>query len=81
MASVEDTGEQAPEGAPIATMPYFSFLELATRTHMSKVMDLEPVMLATLLQSIGKGLLSFESRVVMQCCSSVDNVVRYFHQQ
>merc|ERR1712113_899875 len=64
-----------------ALKPYYYFLELATRGHMSKVMELEPVMLTTLLQSVEEGLLSFETGVSMQCCATVDNVISYFHQQ
>merc|ERR1711920_19629 len=64
-----------------ALKPYYYFLELATRGHMSKVMELEPGMLTTLLQSIEEGLLSFENGVSMQCCAAVDNVISYFHQQ
>merc|ERR1719382_1216768 len=64
-----------------ALTPYYYFLELATRQHMSKVMELEPHMLTTLLQSIEDGLLSFETSVAMQCCTAVDNVVSYFYQQ
>mmetsp|Transcript_24122 Transcript_24122/g.77650 ORF Transcript_24122/g.77650 Transcript_24122/m.77650 type:complete len:1092 (-) Transcript_24122:124-3399(-) len=64
-----------------ALKPYYYFLELATRGHMSKVMELEPLMLTTLLQSIEEGLLSFETGVSMQCCAAVDNVISYFHIQ
>merc|ERR1712060_175540 len=64
-----------------ALTPYYYFLELATRNHMSKVMELEPHMLTTLLQSIEDGLLSFETSVAMQCCTAVDNVISYFHAQ
>jgi exportin-7 len=64
-----------------ALKPYYYFLELATRGHMSKVMELEPVMLQTLLSSIEEGLLSFETGVSMQCCATVDNAISYFHQQ
>lgn len=60
--------------------PYYYFLELATRGHMPKIMELEPPMLATLLQSVEEGLLSFETGVSMQCCATVDNVVTYYHQ-
>merc|ERR1712039_958010 len=61
--------------------PYYYFLELDTRGHMSKVMELEPMMLTQLLQSIEEGLLSFETGVSMQCCAAVDNLISYFHQQ
>merc|ERR1719456_2184246 len=64
-----------------ALKPYYYFLELATRGHMSKVMELEPVMLQTLLSSVEEGLLSFETGVSMQCCATVDNAISYFHQQ
>jgi len=64
-----------------ALKPYYYFLELATRGHMSKVMELESVMLTTLLSSIEEGLLSFETGVSMQCCATVDNVITYFHSQ
>merc|ERR1712039_404746 len=63
-----------------ALKPYYYFLELATRGHMSKVMELEPVMLTTLLHSVEEGLLSFEAGVSMQCCAAVDNMTSYFHQ-
>merc|ERR1712190_16812 len=62
-------------------MGYYYFLELATRGHMSKVMELDSVMLTTLLQSIEEGLLSFETGVSMQCCATVDNVISHIHQQ
>lgn len=62
-----------------ALKPYYYFLELATRSHMSKVVELEPVMLTTLLQSVEEGLLSFEQSVSMQCCATVDNIITYFH--
>jgi exportin-7 len=64
-----------------ALKPYYYFLELATRGHMSKVMELEPAMLTTLLASIEEGLLSFETGVSMQCCAAVDNTITYFHAQ
>jgi len=64
-----------------ALKPYYYFLELATRGHMSKVMELQPSMLTTLLQSVEEGLLSFETGVSMQCCAAVDNVISYFHTQ
>merc|ERR1711920_968428 len=64
-----------------ALKPYYYFVELATRGHMSKVMELDSVMLTTLLQSIEEGLLSFETGVSMQCCATVDNVISHFHQQ
>jgi len=64
-----------------ALKPYYYFLELATRSHMSKVIELEPEMLETLLASIEEGLLSFEQQVSMQCCATVDNIITYFHQQ
>lgn len=64
-----------------ALKPYYQFLELATRGHMSKVMELEPGPLTLLLQSVEEGLLSFETGVCMQCCASVDNVISHFHQQ
>merc|ERR1712190_180354 len=64
-----------------ALKPYYYFVELATRGHMSKVMELEPVMLTTLLQSVEEGLLSFETGVSMQCCAAVDNMISYFHTQ
>jgi len=64
-----------------ALKPYYYFLELATRDHMSKVMEQEPGMLTTLLASVEEGLLSFETGVSMQCCATVDNVISYFHQQ
>jgi len=64
-----------------ALKPYYYFFELATRGHMSKVMELEPTNLTTLLQSVEEGLLSFETGVSMQCCATVDNVITYFHAQ
>lgn len=64
-----------------ALKPYYYFLELATRGHMSKVMELEPTMLTTLLLSVEEGLLSFETGVSMQCCAIVDNTISYFHTQ
>jgi len=64
-----------------ALKPYYYFLELASRSHMAKVMELEPAMLTSLLQSIEEGLLSFETGVQMQCCAVVDNVISYFHSQ
>jgi len=64
-----------------AFKPYFSFLELATRGHMSKVMELDSASFGTLMQSVQEGLLSFETQVSMQCCATVDNVITYFHQQ
>jgi len=64
-----------------ALKPYYYFLELATRGHMSKVMELDSAMLTTLLQSVEEGLLSFETGVSMQCCATVDNVISYFHQK
>jgi len=64
-----------------ALKPYYYFLELAARGHMSKVMELETPMLVTLLQSVEEGLLSFETAVSMQCCATVDNVIMYFHEQ
>mmetsp|Transcript_47243 Transcript_47243/g.101123 ORF Transcript_47243/g.101123 Transcript_47243/m.101123 type:complete len:1094 (+) Transcript_47243:406-3687(+) len=64
-----------------ALKPYYYFLDLATRNHMNKVVELDPPLLATLIHSIEEGLLSFESGVSMQCCSSVDHIISYFHQQ
>merc|ERR1712113_175339 len=64
-----------------ALKPYYYFLELATRGHMPKVMDLDSGMFSTLMQSVEEGLLSFETGVSMQCCATVDNVISYFHQQ
>jgi len=64
-----------------ALKPYYYFLELATRGHMSKVMELDSATLTTLLTSIEEGLLSFETGVSMQCCATVDNVISYFHVQ
>lgn len=64
-----------------ALKPYYYFLELATRGHMSKVMEQETSTLVTLLQSVEEGLLSFETGVSMQCCATVDNVISYFHTQ
>jgi len=64
-----------------ALKPYYYFLELATRGHMSKVMELESPMLVTLFHSVEEGLLSFESAVSQQCCATVDNIVTYFHAQ
>jgi len=59
---------------------YYCFLELATKSHMAKVMELEPAMLAQLLASIEDGLLSFDVGISMQCCASTDNLVAYFFQ-
>jgi len=64
-----------------ALKSYFYFLELSTRSHMAKVLELEPVHVTTLLQNIAEGLLSFEMAVNGHCCAAVDNVVVYFHQQ
>eukprot|EP00928_Gymnodinium_smaydae_P007847 TRINITY_DN12809_c0_g1_i1.p1 TRINITY_DN12809_c0_g1~~TRINITY_DN12809_c0_g1_i1.p1 ORF type:complete len:1123 (-),score=189.53 TRINITY_DN12809_c0_g1_i1:90-3359(-) len=64
-----------------ALKPYYYFLELATRSHMSKVIELETPMLTMLLQSVEEGLLSFETGVSMQCCATVDNVITFFHTQ
>lgn len=64
-----------------ALKPYYYFIELATRGHMGKVMELDPALLTTLMVSIEEGLLSFETSVQMQCCASVDNVISYFHVQ
>eukprot|EP00927_Polykrikos_kofoidii_P004360 TRINITY_DN11721_c0_g1_i1.p1 TRINITY_DN11721_c0_g1~~TRINITY_DN11721_c0_g1_i1.p1 ORF type:complete len:1091 (-),score=216.08 TRINITY_DN11721_c0_g1_i1:82-3354(-) len=64
-----------------ALKPYYFFLELATRGHMAKVMELDVASLTTIMQSIEEGLLSFESGVSMQCCATVDNVITYFHAQ
>merc|ERR1712039_365110 len=64
-----------------ALKPYYYFLELATRSHMAKVMELEPIMLTTLVQSVEEGLLSFETGVSMQCCATVDNIISHFHAQ
>jgi exportin-7 len=61
--------------------PYYCFLELATRGHMAKVIELDTVSLRTLLATIEEGLLSFETSVSMQCCATVDNLVTFFHQQ
>lgn len=64
-----------------ALKPYYYFVELATRGHMPKVMELEPAMLTSLMQSVEEGLLSFETGVQMQSCAVVDNVISYFHAQ
>jgi exportin-7 len=60
--------------------PYYVFMELASKSHMSKVMELEPVMLAQLVSSIEEGLLSFDMAISMQCCATVDNIVNFFYQ-
>jgi len=59
---------------------YYCFLELATKSHMSKVMELETHLLAQLLSSVEEGLLSFDVGISMQCCASTDNLVAYFFQ-
>lgn len=64
-----------------ALKPYYYFVELATRGHMSKVMELDAAMLTSLMQSAEEGLLSFETGVQMQSCAVVDNVISYFHSQ
>lgn len=64
-----------------ALKPYYFFLELATRSHMAKVMELEPAMLTTIVQSVEEGLLSFETGVSMQSCATVDNMISFFHTQ
>lgn len=64
-----------------ALKPYYYFVELATQKHMPKVLELEPQMLTTLLQSVEEGLLSFETGVSMQCCATVDNVISFFYNQ
>jgi len=64
-----------------ALKPYYYFVELATRGHMSKVMELDSAMLTSLMQSVEEGLLSFETGVQMQSCAVVDNVISYFHSQ
>jgi len=64
-----------------ALKPYYYFLELATRGHMSKCMEQDTAVLTTLMQSVEEGLLSFETGVSMQCCATVDNVISHFHQQ
>jgi exportin-7 len=64
-----------------ALKPYYFFLELATRSHMAKVMELEPGMLTTIVQSVEEGLLSFETGVSMQSCATVDNMISFFHTQ
>lgn len=64
-----------------ALKPYYYFVELATRGHMSKVMELDAAMLTSLMQSVEEGLLSFETGVQMQSCAVVDNVISYFHSQ
>jgi len=64
-----------------ALKPYYYFPELATRGHMSKVMECETAVLTTRLQNVEEGLLSFETGVSMQCCATVDNVISYFHQR
>eukprot|EP00933_Yihiella_yeosuensis_P004307 TRINITY_DN108678_c0_g1_i1.p1 TRINITY_DN108678_c0_g1~~TRINITY_DN108678_c0_g1_i1.p1 ORF type:complete len:332 (+),score=46.92 TRINITY_DN108678_c0_g1_i1:3-998(+) len=64
-----------------ALKPYYYFVELACRSHMSKVMELDTPSLTNLLHSVEEGLLSFETGVQMQCCAIVDNVISYFHTQ
>lgn len=64
-----------------ALKPFYYFVELATRGHMPKVMEMEPSMITALLQSVEEGLLSFETGVQLQCCAAVDNVISYFHTQ
>merc|ERR1719197_419236 len=64
-----------------ALKPYYYFLELATRGHMSKCMEQETAMFSTLMQSVEEGLLSFETGVSMQCCATVENMISYFHSQ
>jgi len=64
-----------------ALKPCYTFLDLAARGHMPKVMELETPMLVTLLLSLEEGLLSFESGVSMQCCATVDSIVSYMNEQ
>ncbi|CAL1139660.1 unnamed protein product, partial [Cladocopium goreaui] len=64
-----------------ALKPYYYFVELATRGHMPKVMELDSGTFSQLMQSVEEGLLSFETGVQMQSCAVVDNVISYFHSQ
>eukprot|EP00927_Polykrikos_kofoidii_P043595 TRINITY_DN37677_c0_g1_i1.p1 TRINITY_DN37677_c0_g1~~TRINITY_DN37677_c0_g1_i1.p1 ORF type:complete len:1104 (+),score=161.54 TRINITY_DN37677_c0_g1_i1:42-3314(+) len=64
-----------------ALKPYYFFLELTSRSHMPKMIELEPVMLATLLASVEEGLLSFDQSVAMHCCACVENVATFIYQQ
>eukprot|EP00397_Hematodinium_sp_SG-2012_P002865 GEMP01002873.1.p1 GENE.GEMP01002873.1~~GEMP01002873.1.p1 ORF type:complete len:1098 (+),score=232.07 GEMP01002873.1:197-3490(+) len=60
--------------------PYYLFLELATKSHMGKVMELDASMIAQLLSSVEEGILNFDHGISMQCCASTDNIVAYFFQ-
>jgi exportin-7 len=64
-----------------ALKPYYLFLELATRSHMPKVLELDAGPLTTLLSSIEEGLLSFDNGVSVQCCAAVDNIIMFLYQQ
>jgi len=62
-----------------AMKPYFHFLVMATRGHMSLVMELCNESVVTLLQNLEEGLLAFEPDVVRHSCTTVDHIVTYVH--
>lgn len=64
-----------------ALKPYYQFLDLATRNHMPKFMELTPHEVQTILQSVEEGLMSYNADIYMQCCAVVDNIICYFYTQ
>eukprot|EP00916_Digyalum_oweni_P027511 GHVL01045004.1.p1 GENE.GHVL01045004.1~~GHVL01045004.1.p1 ORF type:complete len:1087 (+),score=125.34 GHVL01045004.1:37-3297(+) len=61
-----------------AMKPYYLFLDLMTRSHLSLALErLDSHSIATLMRNVEEGILHFESAISMQCCGTIDNVVTY----
>uniref|UniRef100_A0A0K6S6Y1 Importin N-terminal domain-containing protein n=1 Tax=Chromera velia CCMP2878 TaxID=1169474 RepID=A0A0K6S6Y1_9ALVE len=62
-----------------AMKTFYCFIELASRGHMEKVLQLETAAVAQLLSNVEEGLLSFENGVTLQCCATVDNFAQFIY--
>eukprot|EP00392_Amoebophrya_sp_AT5.2_P011946 g12036.t1 len=63
---------------PKTCKPFYTFLDLTSKSHVKKVFELQPHQLALLIALVEEGLCSYEVSVSMQCCSIVDNIVSFF---
>eukprot|EP00923_Selenidium_pygospionis_P045719 GHVN01078968.1.p1 GENE.GHVN01078968.1~~GHVN01078968.1.p1 ORF type:complete len:1131 (+),score=105.62 GHVN01078968.1:200-3592(+) len=59
--------------------PYYTYLELATKSFMPYVLKLDNGLVAQLLHSVEDGLCSFYQAVWIQCCNILDNVVSFIY--
>jgi exportin-7 len=55
----------------------YTFLEIATKSHMSALLKLGPAQVSTLLRALEDGLTSFDTAISLSCCTAIDNICTY----